>query len=144
MISYIMPNNTPTKIPPISMAVTEFHYLILYPHALVSQSKISGKLLLYFVKLWKKFISTTLNVGELQQEDDLLLLLSRGDNEGEPLVICRDTVKNSLWMITTTSIYQVSKWNNDCFIESLTFFLIFRLQQLVKIEQFGQCILQKL
>jgi hypothetical protein len=46
--------------------------------------------------------------GELQQEDDLLLLLSRGDSEGEPLQICRDPVKNSLWMVTTSSIYQVS------------------------------------
>lgn len=44
MIPYIMPRNTPGKLLPISMAVTEFHYLILYPHGLISQSKISGKL----------------------------------------------------------------------------------------------------
>lgn len=99
MIPYIMPRNTPGKILPISMTVTEFHYLILYPHGLIAQSRISGDLGF----LGDSFCS----VGELQQEDDLLLLLSRGDSEGEPLDICRDPVKNSLWMITTSSIYQV-------------------------------------
>lgn len=47
-------------------------------------------------------------IGELQQEENLLMLLSRGEGGGDPIEICRDPVKDSLWMITSSSIYQVS------------------------------------
>jgi hypothetical protein len=83
------------------------------------------------------------STGELQQEDDLLLLLSRGDSEGEPLEICRDPVKDSLWMITTSSIYQVSYFiflplptDSDVPIS--------RSQPRMKIALCGRCILPRL
>ena len=42
LFPFVMPQNTPSQMHPLSLAVTEFHYLLLYPHALVAQSRISG------------------------------------------------------------------------------------------------------
>jgi hypothetical protein len=47
LIPFVMPQNTPSQMQPMSLAVTEFHYLLLYPHALVSQSRISGAVLIH-------------------------------------------------------------------------------------------------
>lgn len=96
LFPFVMPQNTPSQMHPLSLAVTEFHFLLLYPHALVSQSRISG---------------------EVQHEDNLLLSLSggvgMGEDSGDPVVLVRDPIKQTLWMITTSSIYQITAVHED-------------------------------
>ena len=52
-----------------------------------------------------------LSAGEVQHEDNLLLSLTTGvgmgDDAGDPVSLVRDPIRKTLWMVTTSSIYQV-------------------------------------
>mmetsp|Transcript_13019 Transcript_13019/g.19636 ORF Transcript_13019/g.19636 Transcript_13019/m.19636 type:complete len:1090 (-) Transcript_13019:185-3454(-) len=91
LMPYIPPQGVSSRMLPTSVVVTEFHFLLLYPHAMVCLSRITG---------------------EVQQEDNLLLVLSSGvglgEDSGEPVSLIKDPVKNALWLVTTTSIFQIT------------------------------------
>ena len=72
---------------PISIIMTEFHIIFLYSDSLVVQSQISG---------------------EIQQEENLFLLLTSSSEDcGEALALVRDIERGMLWLVTTTSLYQI-------------------------------------
>lgn len=78
---------------PISILMTEFHFLLLYSDSLVVQSKISG---------------------EVQQEENLFLLLtSSSEDSGEAVGFAKDTERNLLWLVTTTSLFQITVTQED-------------------------------
>jgi len=78
---------------PISVLMTEFHFLLLYADALVVQSRISG---------------------EVQQEENLFLLLtSSSEDSGEAIAMVKDAERNSFWLVTTTSLFQIEVSHED-------------------------------
>lgn len=78
---------------PLSVLMTEFHFLLLYADALVVQSRISG---------------------EVQQEENLFLLLtSSSEDSGEAVAMVRDAERNSFWLVTTTSLFQIEIRHED-------------------------------
>jgi hypothetical protein len=42
LMPYVPPQGSSPRSIPLSLAVTEFHFLLLYPTALVAQSRITG------------------------------------------------------------------------------------------------------
>lgn len=80
---------------PISVVMTDFHFILLYSDALVVQSKISG---------------------EIQQEENLFLLLTSGSEDcGDAVMIMRDAERNVLWLVTTNSLFQIEASREDRF-----------------------------
>ena len=89
---------------PISMVMTEFHFLLLYRDRLVAMSRLTGHL------VQEQFLSG-------RGAGDLGLLSGRGGGGGGggsleqggrlPLSLLRDGGSRTLWMITTSAAYQV-------------------------------------
>ncbi len=78
---------------PVSMTMTEFHFLLLYKDRLVAMSRLTGHV------VQEQFLTGRHATGEM--------LSSRAIDSGRlPLSLLRDPT-GKLWMITTSSAYQV-------------------------------------
>lgn len=93
----MMPYHTATSIQyskrqqaPISLTMSEYHFLILYSSKLVVQSKLTG---------------------DVVYEE--LLNFSQTAAEELPVALRKDIMRNALWLVTTSSIYQISILSED-------------------------------